>query len=33
VARQRGLIKRKLSPIRVAGTREGMTKTMAEAKH
>jgi integrase len=26
------LIKRKLGPVRVAGTREGMTKTMAEAK-
>jgi hypothetical protein len=26
------LIKRKLGPVRVAGTRDGMTKTMAEAK-
>ena len=25
------LIKRKLGPVRVAGTRDGMTKTMAEA--
>jgi len=26
------LVKRKLGPVRVAGTRDGMTKTMADAK-